>query len=691
MRGVERLRVIALALGSFAVLGSCQHELTPSAPRPADTKLLVRVDLSGTPVATVVVGVTAPDIPTPLVFNIAIVNRQASGTITVPAGSRRTITMQAFDAGGVETHSGAVTVDIQPGVNPLITLVLTPLTGNAPITATLGTFTVTVAPAVDTLTVADTVTVTATILDASGLPVNAQVDWGAVAPQVASVVSTGLSTARVTANRPGSTAVVATYGGTAGPATLVVAGWFASPGGSSSGDGSSRPWDLATALAGGNGKVQPGDTIWLRGGTYAGGVTASLVGTAAAPIVVRQYRGERATLDGGNSARETLTVDGAFAIYWGFEIMQSGTARSCDSCLGLRPTGVFVRNATNVKLINLIVHDVGHGVFTQNTAHNIEIYGWIVYNGGNANLTRSDGHGIYIKNDGIGWKIARDNVIFDQFGFGIHAFTSLGTGQLKQLVLDGNVLFDNGTVSGLDNPNLQLGGKEIADNDTVSGNMLYFAPGASQSINARMGFDTFPNGGAAFRDNYIVGGAEALDVGYWQSLTVANNTFQGPSVMVEVRDTSTVGWLWGGSQYWQDPNDTAWTFRKTNYTLAAWKTKTGLGATDQAAAGQPTMPVVFVRPNQYEPGRAHVVIYNWSGEGTVPVNLSNAIRVGAHYEVRNVQDVFGTPMVSGTYGGGAVDFPMTGVAPPVPIGGSPRAPIKTAPGFDVFLVTSSDH
>ena len=101
------------------------------------------------------------------------------------------------------------------------------------------------------------------------------------------------------------------------------------------------------------------------------------------------------------------------------------------------------------------------------------------------------------------------------------------------------------------------------------------------------------------------------------------------------------------------------------------------------------MPQVFVRPNQYEPGRAHVVIYNWNGQSSVSVNLANVLKPGAHYEVRNVQDLFGTPVLSGTYLGGSVSIPMAGVTPPVPIGGSPRAPIRTGPAFDVFLVTSS--
>ncbi len=59
-----------------------------------------------------------------------------------------------------------------------------------------------------------------------------------------------------------------------------------------------NPWALQTALSQPS-AVHPGDTIWLRGGTYSGDYTSYLTGTSSQPIVVRQYPGEWATLDGG--------------------------------------------------------------------------------------------------------------------------------------------------------------------------------------------------------------------------------------------------------------------------------------------------------------------------------------------------------------------------------------------------------
>ena len=50
--------------------------------------------------------------------------------------------------------------------------------------------------------------------------------------------------------------------------------FYVSPSGSSGGNGSiTSPWDLTTAFAGPS-TVKPGDTVWLRAGTYhTGGTT----------------------------------------------------------------------------------------------------------------------------------------------------------------------------------------------------------------------------------------------------------------------------------------------------------------------------------------------------------------------------------------------------------------------------------
>ncbi|HLZ44605.1 MAG TPA: hypothetical protein VKQ05_02910 [Gemmatimonadales bacterium] len=477
-------------------------------------------------------------------------------------------------------------------------------------------------------------------------------------------------------------------------------GWYVTTNGTSSGDGSnSAPWDLNTALNGGNGKVAVGDTIWLRQGTYAGQFYSGLSGTAANPIIVRGYPGERVTLDGGTGGTnriETLTVNGAYTIYRDFEVMQSSTARTGPAGTGtpLRPTGIYIlQNAHDLKFVNLIIHDTGHGFYTENTAHNIEIYGCVIYNGGDENQPtggRSDGHGIYIKGDGIGWKVARDNVIFDQFGFGIHGYAESGQA-LKGLVFDGNAIFNNGTPSDYtDNANLQLGGTVVADNDSVTNNVLYFSPGVvTSSANVRIGYSTTANGAALVRGNTMVGGTLTFVLGYWANLTVQSNAIVGPSLVVLQNDVnSPTTQHWSSNTHYRDPTTQSWQFKGTTYTFPNWET--AIGATDAASATLPSTAQVIVRPNRYEAGRANIIVLNWGSASAVDVSVGSILNNGDTYAVWNAQDIFGNPIASGTYsGGGTISIPMGGVTPPQPIGGSFQPLHKTGPAFDVFVLRKS--
>ena len=692
MLRTRRLWLVAALIATFG-LASCLSEPTDSTRHPAEARLLLRADLSTTAVATLVVEVTAPDITSGLLFNIPIVAGAAVGTITLPAGSDRTIAIRGYDAGGVQTHGGLITINIQPGANPTIAMVLTPLTGDAPIEVTLGSFAVTVTPAIDSLLIGDTISLTATILDANGIPVPAPVVWGVLSPRVASVVSTGTQTARVTAIRPGRTTVVATYGGTAGPAAVAVLGWYAAPTGSSAGDGSRQPWDLETALHGGNGKVQPGDTVWLRGGTYtrATPVTSTLTGTAAAPVVVRQYPGERAILDASGATSPTsrgdfFTAAGNYSTFWGFELMDSDPDRTTEN----RPNMVVV-HASHVKLINLIVHDGGIGFYTFADPVDIEIYGCLAYNNGWQESVFGNGHGIYAKSN-AGPVYLRDNILFNQFGYGIHIFTIVGQDGLTNLHAEGNVAFNNGAVDAdpVNSPsaNILFGGSEPVRNGTLVDNMTYFSPNVGVH-NLLVGFAMTANQDLTVRNNYAVGGMLLFEVGRWQSLTMTDNSlFGATSDMIWLRDSTLSGFQLANNRYYHDSSADAWGYRNTDYHFAAWQQITGVGASDRAALSPPAEPKVFLRPNRYEPGRANLIIYNWSRQAAVPVDLSGVVRVGDVYEIRNVQDFFGAAVATGTYGGGPVDVPMSGVTPVAPIGGSPTPPPQTGPDFGVFVVTS---
>lgn len=215
---MSRRKVMSATLGIASLLALTSCSTTDGPPSVGEATLIVRADVSGTSVATVVADITAPDVPTTLVFNIPIVGGIAQGTITVPAGSNRTITLRAFDAGGVETHDGLVTLAIQAGTNPTLSMVLRPLTGDLPIRAILGSFSVAVTPSANTLAIGATVPLTAAITDWNGNPATGTVSWATDNPGIASVDASGL----VTAQGAGITSISATFAGVAGTATVNV-------------------------------------------------------------------------------------------------------------------------------------------------------------------------------------------------------------------------------------------------------------------------------------------------------------------------------------------------------------------------------------------------------------------------------------------------------------------------------------
>jgi hypothetical protein len=287
----------------------------------------------------------------------------------------------------------------------------------------------------------------------------------------------------------------------------------------------------------------------------------------------------------------------------------------------------------------------------------------------------------------------RDNILFNQFGYGIHIFTIVGPDGLTNIHAEGNVSFNNGAVDAdpvnSPNANILFGGNEPVRNGTLVDNMTYFSPNVGVH-NLLIGFGTTANQDVTVRNNYAVGGMLLLEVGRWQALTMTDNSlFGSTSDMIWLRDATLSGFQLANNRYYRAPSAEAWGYINTDYGFPGWQQITGVGATDRAVTSDPAEPKVFLRPNRYEPGRANLIIYNWSRQATVPVDLSGIVQVGDHYEVRNVQAFFGAPVSSGTYGGGPVDVPMTGVTPVVPIGGSPTLPPQTGPDVGVFVVTSA--
>lgn len=215
-----RAFVLSAGLGLVSVLAGCFTSPSDPTNDPENVDLLVTAAVTSV-VAVVVVEVTAPDIETPLAFNLDVVDGTASGTITVPAGSDRTITVTASDSKGIDTHQGSVTVDISAGENDPIQITILPLAGDQPIQVVIATLAITITPSAATIAVGETVALAAEVRDPDGL-VAATVNWASLAPAIATVDADGI----VTGHAPGDAQIVATYAGVGGSAEITVTGGF---------------------------------------------------------------------------------------------------------------------------------------------------------------------------------------------------------------------------------------------------------------------------------------------------------------------------------------------------------------------------------------------------------------------------------------------------------------------------------
>ncbi|MBX6331679.1 MAG: right-handed parallel beta-helix repeat-containing protein, partial [Gemmatimonadaceae bacterium] len=454
--------------------------------------------------------------------------------------------------------------------------------------------------------------------------------------------------------------------------------WYVAPSGTSSGAGTvDAPWDLPTALAGARGAVQPGDTVWLRAGTYGpGSFHATSSGTAAAPIIVRQYPGERATIDGN------LVVDGQYTWFWGFELTSSTTSNTNLEAI--------TSHCPGCRFINLVIHDVsGSGLGLWSEGPDQEAYGNILYNVGYyAPGATQWAHGIYAQNQ-TGTKRLINNLLFDTFGYGLHVYGS-DAAYLRNFTIDGNVVVNSGLGSGMD---YQIGGTVPVENLTFTHNMSYLSPGR-RSNTARIGYTWGPvNTDGTITDNYFVG---QVMVSHWKRVTFERNTVIDPVgavITLELADGQgmTTG-LWSSNNYLKHTDGVQFAVvdpsGEKGYSLTGWQQATGL---DHGSSLSSDTPVdapqhIVVEPNQYEPGRANVIVYNWPRSASVSVDLSGVLDAGDRYEVRDAQNFFAPPVLSGTYSGDPIAIPMDARPAAPAIVPPPHPPPPTGPEFGVFVV-----
>ncbi|NNF82391.1 MAG: hypothetical protein HKM99_06570, partial [Flavobacteriaceae bacterium] len=304
------------------------------------------------------------------------------------------------------------------------------------------------------------------------------------------------------------------------------------------------PWDLQTALSQPNSVVNGGDTIWLHGGTYTGRFISTINSTKPdKKILVSSISGERVTLNGNTkSARKSvLEVQGARVRYQNFEITFLGDYDRHFGQPGFQKVnGLFHTLGEDCEFSGLRIHNnPGVGVGSWKATGGTLIEFCKVYNNGHLRKKKGVGEGFYVQNQSDKERIIRNNFIFNNYYKGIEVWSAssgVGFEFVKNVRLENNIIFNNGTPAGKHVDNLIIAsddkeGINVARNIKVLNNVLYhninhednsnYGHGASLTLGYNF---KSPVRDIVVNDNLIIGKNNALRLFHVKSMNFKRNT-----------------------------------------------------------------------------------------------------------------------------------------------------------------------
>jgi hypothetical protein len=405
--------------------------------------------------------------------------------------------------------------------------------------------------------------------------------------------------------------------------------------------------------------AQPGDLFWMREGTYTGDFVLTRSGTPDRPIIYRVRPGHRATIEGN------LTVMADHVWVWGLELTDPNHAGPAESLLGLFGSGVHAIN-------NVISEGFDKsGIGAWNFGPGQVVYGNLIYRTGRG---PTNPHGIYTQNnfDDNGYKYIVQNMLLDAELVGprrynLHAYAECGNcgPRISGLWIRGNVL-RNG-------PALIGGFNEPVTDCVVEENYSYrteFQIGFRRPTQLVMTSNMLAR--STLRTEFFWGDGEIV------FLDRKPNVFRGNSLILPTEGEPhlrlrTSANLPGGrcdgcpplspidefdDNHYSAPFRGAFTALDTNYgTLgfSSWTNLTQLAGnafdSHSRVDAIPAGVQVVLQPNDYEPGRAHLVILNWDLEPAIELDLSAVVALGDYFRIHDATNFFGNPLRSGTYQG----------------------------------------
>lgn len=176
-------------------------------------------------------------------------------------------------------------------------------------------------------------------------------------------------------------------------------------------------------------QIQPGHTLWLRGGTYTGAFVCALNGTSDNSITIKPYNNETVIIDG------SLTVNGDDVIIQGLEILNSAWLTRVSAETGSNPSDIPVAGnggsgldiyGKRVTVKRCVIHDTRQGIGFWTPAVDATIEECVIFNNGWNAPDRTHGHQLYVQNATGTKQIKRCVFAGGYSDYSVHGFTTSG-------------------------------------------------------------------------------------------------------------------------------------------------------------------------------------------------------------------------------------------------------------------------
>jgi hypothetical protein len=402
--------------------------------------------------------------------------------------------------------------------------------------------------------------------------------------------------------------------------------------------------DLKTALE--NPLLDTGDTIYLRAGTHH--LTAD-IDMRASGVTVCPYPGETVVVD---LQQSDLALQAPGLVLRDVTILSSDTQRTSAET-GSDPTDILagaINGYASLTLKNVrITGPRGVGWWTGSTGL---WRGVLVQDVGWDATDRGHGHALYTQNNATDGNKTLDACILVN-GYSNYSLHLYGSGNA---LLAGYTFTDCIFM----NDRALIGGETGSVIDAVTSDNCAFY------VSLSMGWATSQNQTASVTGCLI----RALSIQHaWQDLTVSGCTvLAADGDCVTMPTTADFSGLHIDNNVYISSKAAPFVLEgEGSFTLAAWRTRTGLDATSRhyttiaaaVSAGDLTVPVVRVFAVAEGNHKANIAIWNPNSDATVSVDLSALALANGSYELRQVRDYTGDVRAV-TYTGAAVTVSMSG-------------------------------